>query len=73
MIWLSAYYGHGTIDLLSEEKAHHFMAECHAGERQKSVGTVVDGLRESVWTAYYEEYSLISSHHHFLYHRGEFT
>ena len=33
VVGLAAEDGHGTVNLLDKEEAHHLMRECHARER----------------------------------------
>ena len=51
MIGFAAQDGYGTVKLFDKEQPHHLMAECHTGERNLFARTVVDSLRETIWTA----------------------
>ena len=42
------YYSHGTIELLGEDKANHFMGKCHFRERHFLIGTSIDIIGETV-------------------------
>lgn len=44
----------GTIERLCKDESYHLMRECHLGERNLLVGSVIYGLRETVGTAYHE-------------------
>ena len=51
VIWFPFYNSTCTIERLGKDEAHHLMGEGHLGEGYLLVGTVVDGLGKTVWTA----------------------
>ena len=54
MIGFAAQDGHGAVELLDEEEAHHLVGEGHEGEGELFGGQGVDGGGESVGAADYE-------------------
>ena len=54
MIGFAPEDGHGAIELLHEEQAHHLMAERHAGKGHFLAGTLVDSGGETVGSTHHK-------------------
>ena len=67
MIGLAGEDGHGTIELLHDEKAYHLVAERHLAEADFLGCQFVDGRRKAIGTAYYEHQPAGRSGHAFLH------
>lgn len=44
MIWLTAHYGEGAIELLSENHSDHLMGKSHLGKRNLGICTLIHFL-----------------------------
>ena len=51
VIRFTFYNSTRSIESLGEDESHHLMGERHLGKRDFLVGTVIDRLRETVWSA----------------------
>lgn len=68
MIWLTAHYGEGAIELLSENHSDHLMGKRHLGKRNLGIGTRIHFARESVCPADHEDDVPSASGHLVLEH-----
>ena len=73
VVGLAAEDGHGAIDLLDDEEAHHLVGEGHARERELLVGAGVDLRREAVGAADGQYQGRRQVYHLLGYERGEFA
>ena len=71
VIRLSSHDGHGAIELLDEDEAHHLVGEGHLGEGNLLDGLGIDFGREAVGTAYDEDEALADGVHLLLHVLGE--
>lgn len=55
MVWLTFYYGAGTIHLFGKYKSNHLVGEGHRRKTNLLVASVIYGRRESVWASYAED------------------
>ena len=58
--------GKGSVKLLGEDSAHYLVRECHLGEGELAVGTLVDSIGESVGASNNKDKTLGARRHTLL-------